>query len=119
MKVLLLVLGVGFLGGGGFMAYRYTRITSHLEEERAALDKAHEAFTKTCPRNQIGDGPAKAKDDPAAPYDCKNAASEVELHRSIRDNYADLEKPILGAGVGGLVLGGALIAVGLTRKKKA
>jgi hypothetical protein len=28
MKVLLLVLGVLFLGGGGFMGYRYTRIVS-------------------------------------------------------------------------------------------
>ncbi len=118
MKVILLVLGVLFLGGGGFMGYRYTRIVAHLEEERPAVEKAHEAFLKSCPRDMIGLGPEKAKDDPGAPYDCKKAASDVELHRSIRDNYGELEKPVLGAGVGGVVLGGVLVAVGLTRKKK-
>ncbi|MBK6519828.1 MAG: hypothetical protein IPM79_25545 [Polyangiaceae bacterium] len=119
MKVLLLVLGVLFLGGGGFMGYRYTRIVSHLEEERSAVEKAHEAFLKSCPRDMLGLEPEKVRDAPDAPYDCKQAASDLNSHKLIRDGYAEYEKPVLGAGIGGVVLGGLLVAVGLTRKKKA
>lgn len=109
MKIVLLALGALLLAAGGFFLFRYTKLTKMHDEARASLQEGREAFLKRCP--------GLDSESASLSGSCRELAAKLRNDKDLRDDYASYQTPMLGGSVGAILIGGALVGIGLRKKK--